>query len=162
MLNEKEKEREKSKEISICTFIGLLRHTQVVIKIITPNSDPEINTILQTQYLRELRVFSEVSHPNILSLYGYTFRPYARVFKIPPGTSALESVYNPDNHGEKFPTGFFYLHSVLCSAGRRSRFSWKIRLRVVICILRALSYLHEGDKETGRSPIAHRYRHNCL
>ena len=162
LLNEKEKEREKSKEISICTFIGLLRHTQVVIKIITPNSDPEINTILQTQYLRELRVFSEVSHPNILSLYGYTFRPYARVFKIPPGTSALESVYNPDNHGEKFPTGFFYLHSVLCSAGRRSRFSWKIRLRVVICILRALSYLHEGDKETGRSPIAHRYRHNCL
>ena len=155
LFNEKEKEREKLKEISICTFTGTLRHTQVVIKIITPNSDPEINTILQTQYLRELRVFSEVSHPNILPLYGYTFRPYARVFKIPPGTSALENVYNPDNHGEKSPTGFFYLYSVLCSPGRRARLGWKIRLRVVICVLRALSYLHEGDKETGRSPIAH-------
>ena len=155
-LNEEEKRREKEKETSICTFTGILRHNLVVIKIVTPNTDIKINTDLQSQYLRELRVLSEVTHPHILPLYGYTFRPYARVFLIPP-RSAMVGGYTSDSNGSKRSScGFIYLYSALCNIERRKRMSWKMRIRIVMCILMALSHLHAGDVEAGRCPIAHR------
>lgn len=148
--------REKERDICICTFVGTIRRYSTLIKIVTPYLNGDVDTVLQSQYLRELQVLSEFSHPNILSLYGYTFRPYARVFRIPPGTPSLEAFYSVDcqNHS---PTGMFFLHTVLSSPERRIRFTWKMRLRVVTCILRALSYLHLGDKEAGRCPVAHKY-----
>jgi hypothetical protein len=155
-LNEEEKRREKEKETSICTFTGILRHNLVVIKIVTPSTDSKINTDLQSQYLRELRVLSEVTHPHILPLYGYTFRPYARVFLIPP-RSAMLGGYTSDSNGSKQSScGFIYLYGALCNIERRKRMSWKMRIRIVMCILMALSHLHAGDVEAGRCPIAHR------
>ena len=157
LLNDEEKRREKEKETSICTFTGILRHNMVVIKIVTPNTDSKINTDLQSQYLRELRVLSEVTHPHILPLYGYTFRPYARVFLIPQRASAT-NVFKSDNQGNKrSQNGFISLYSLLNNIERRKRLSWKMRIRIVMCILMALSYLHAGDVEAGRCPIAHRY-----
>ena len=156
-LNDEEKRREKEKETSICTFTGILRHNLVVIKIVTPSTDSKINTDLQSQYLRELRVLSEVTHPHILPLYGYTFRPYARVFLIPP-RSSVASVFKSDNQGSKRSScGFIYLYSALNNVERRKRLSWKMRIRIVMCILMALSHLHAGDVEAGRCPIAHWY-----
>ena len=161
-LNKEEKRREKEKETSICTFTGILRHNLVVIKIVTPSTDSKINTDLQSQYLRELRVLSEVTHPHILPLYGYTFRPYARVFLIPP-RSAMVGGYTPDSQGSKRSScGFIYLYSALCNIERRKRMSWKMRIRTVMCILMALSHLHAGDVEAGRCPIAHRYVYTCF
>ena len=157
LLNDEEKRREKEKVTSICTFTGILRHNMVVIKIVTPNTDSKINTDLQSQYLRELRVLSEITHPHILPLYGYTFRPYARVFLIPQRASAA-SVFKSDNLGNKrSQNGFLSLYSLLNNIERRKRLSWKMRIRIITCILMALSYLHAGDVEAGRCPIAHRY-----
>ena len=190
LLLEKEKEKEKEKEASVCTFFGTIRSNHVIIKIITQNNDTDINNALQSQFLADLRVLSEVSHPNILPLLGYTFRPCARVFRVPLGMMNMDtdkSIYNNNvdnnsngsnscnnnsnitndnnnsnnNHSTRSDmkqsgsVGFYTLGNLLQDNERRKLFPWKFRIRIIICILRALGYLHLGDRETGRCPIAH-------
>ena len=182
---DREKEKERERESCICTFAGTMKNSAVVIKIITPSKDIDINNALQSQYLADLRVLSEVSHPNILPLLGFTFRPCARVFRIPSGTinankTSYSNVYNHNldnnycnnniNDGSKSnidshctikglqhsgSVGYYTLSHLLQDTEKRKIFPWKMRIRTIICVLRALSYLHEGDSETGRCPIAH-------
>ena len=193
MISNKEKEKEKERESSVCTFFGSIRSNNVIMKIITQNDDTDINNSLQSQFLMDLRVLSEVSHPNILPLLGYTFRPCARVFRIPIGTMNMSfdnSIYNNNvesncnsnnsdgsnscnndrnvicnnknnNHTARTnikqsrSVGYYTLGNLLEDNERRKLFPWKFRIRIIICILRALGYLHLGDSETGRCPIAH-------
>ena len=193
MISDKEKEKEREREASVCTFFGTIRSNNVIMKIITQNNDTDINNSLQSQFLMDLRVLSEVSHSNILPLLGYTFRPCARVFRIPIGTMNMSfdnSTYNNNvdsncnsNNGngsnscyndtnvtydnnnnnhiarsnirQSRSVGYYTLGNLLQDNERRKLFPWKFRIRIIICILRALGYLHLGDSETGRCPIAH-------
>ena len=157
----KELEKEREKELSMCTFVGLLRNNAVVIKIITPNTDSDINSTLQSQYLRELRVLCEVFHPNILPLFGYTFRPCARIYKIPSGIQIHDIYTDPASeigvNGIKNSSsvGYYSLTCLLKNTEKRKKFAWKMRIRVIVCIVRALSYLHIGDCDAGRCSMAH-------
>jgi hypothetical protein len=155
----------KDKIEGLRTLKGKIKDQAVIVKIIIPNSDAKDGTTVShsLQFLRELRVLCELSHPNILPLYGYTFNPLARIFKIPiyPNKTDCQESFTAiqaDDYTDR--SNLLSLYFVLFE--KRQGFTWKKRIRVVICILQALIYLL-GDIDPGRSCIIHRYAwlYNC-
>jgi serine/threonine protein kinase len=135
---------------------GKIKNHVVVVKIIIPNLDTfqDDTTVSHSlEFLRELRVLCELSHPNILPLYGYTFNPLARIFKIPKADcqEPFPAIQKDDNTDK---SNLLSLYFVLFE--KRQGFPWKKRIRVVICVLQALIYLL-GDMDPGRSCVIHRY-----
>jgi hypothetical protein len=134
---------------------GKFNDQAVIVKIIIPTSLQDTTNAHSLEFLRELQVLCELSHPNILPLYGYTFNPLVRIFKLTPSPNKPDShgsfpPIQKDNRKENLISLYFLLFE------KKERFTWKKRIRVAICLLQALIYLW-GDIDSGRRAITHRY-----
>ncbi|CAI9768893.1 unnamed protein product [Fraxinus pennsylvanica] len=99
-------------------YKGLLRHTQVAIKILHPNS---LQGLLEFQ--REVNILSKLRHPNLVTLIGICEEELALVYEYLPSGSLEDRLNCKDN---TFPL------------------SWQTRIRIAVDTCSALTFLHSS------------------
>ncbi|ESQ39212.1 hypothetical protein EUTSA_v10001310mg [Eutrema salsugineum] len=99
-------------------YIGILRHTQVAIKILNPN-----NSQGPVEYQQEVDVLSKMRHPNIITLIGACPEGCSLVYEYLPGGSLEDSLNCKDNSPP---------------------LSWQNRVRIATEICAALVFLHSN------------------
>ncbi|VVA98283.1 unnamed protein product [Arabis nemorensis] len=99
-------------------YIGLLRHTQVAIKMLNPNSSQG-----PLEYQQEVDVLSKMRHPNIITLIGACPEGWSLVYEYLPDGSLEDRLNCKDNSPP---------------------LSWQNRVRIATEICAALVFLHSN------------------
>ncbi|KAG7575062.1 Protein kinase domain [Arabidopsis suecica] len=99
-------------------YIGLLRHTQVAIKMLNPNSSQG-----PVEYQQEVDVLSKMRHPNIITLIGACPEGWSLVYEYLPDGSLEDRLNCKDNSPP---------------------LSWQNRVRIATEICAALVFLHSN------------------
>ncbi|XP_010544728.1 PREDICTED: U-box domain-containing protein 33-like isoform X4 [Tarenaya hassleriana] len=99
-------------------YIGILRHTQVAIKLLNPNSSQG-----PIEYQQEVDVLSKMRHPNIITLIGACPEALSLVYEFLPNGSLEDRLNCKDNSPP---------------------LSWQTRLRIATEICAALIFLHSN------------------
>ncbi|KAL1192133.1 U-box domain-containing protein 33 [Cardamine amara subsp. amara] len=99
-------------------YIGILRHTQVAIKMLNPNSSQG-----PLEYQQEVGVLSKMRHPNIITLIGACPEGWSLVYEYLPDGSLEDRLNCKDNSPP---------------------LSWQNRVRIATEICAALVFLHSN------------------
>ncbi|XP_010523754.1 PREDICTED: U-box domain-containing protein 33 isoform X2 [Tarenaya hassleriana] len=99
-------------------FIGILRHTQVAIKLLNPTSSQG-----PVEYQQEVDVLSKMRHPNIITLIGACPEALSLVYEFLPNGSLEDRLNCKDNSPP---------------------LSWQNRVRIATEICSALMFLHSN------------------
>ncbi|CAH2057774.1 unnamed protein product [Thlaspi arvense] len=99
-------------------YTGILRHTQVAIKMLNPNSSQGA-----VEYQQEVDVLSKMRHPNIITLIGACPEGWSLVYEYLPDGSLEDSLNCKDNSPP---------------------LSWQNRVRIATEICAALVFLHSN------------------
>ncbi|CAN8286201.1 unnamed protein product [Cochlearia groenlandica] len=99
-------------------YIGRLRHTQVAIKMMNPNSSQG-----HIEYQQEVDVLSKMRHPNIITLIGACPEGWSLVYEYLPDGSLEDRLNCKDNSPP---------------------LSWQSRVRIATEICAALVFLHSN------------------
>ncbi|XP_058743983.1 U-box domain-containing protein 33-like isoform X1 [Vicia villosa] len=100
-------------------FKGIIRHTEVAIKILSPDS-----TQGPSEFQQEVKVLSKLRHPNLITLIGVNQESRTLVYEYLPNGS-LEDHLN-------------------CKVKTTSPLSWKTRIRIARELCSALIFLHSN------------------
>ncbi|XP_010508094.1 PREDICTED: U-box domain-containing protein 33 [Camelina sativa] len=99
-------------------YVGILRHTQVAIKMLNPNSSQG-----PVEYQQEVDVLSKMRHPNIITLIGACPEGWSLVYEYLPDGSLEDRINCKDNSPP---------------------LSWQNRVRIATEICAALVFLHSN------------------
>ncbi|KAL0720660.1 hypothetical protein Bca4012_035259 [Brassica carinata] len=99
-------------------YVGILRHTQVAIKMLNPNSSQG-----PVEYQQEVDVLSKMRHPNIITLIGACPEGWSLVYEYLPDGSLEDRLSCKDNSPP---------------------LSWQNRVRIATEICAALVFLHSN------------------
>ncbi|KAI5421792.1 U-box domain-containing protein 33 isoform X2 [Lathyrus oleraceus] len=100
-------------------FKGILRHTEVAIKILSP-----ISTQGPSEFQQEVKVLSKLRHPNLITLIGVNQETKTLVY-------------------EYLPNGSLEDH-LICKDKTTPPLSWKTRIRIATELCSALIFLHSN------------------
>ncbi|CAH8361448.1 unnamed protein product [Eruca vesicaria subsp. sativa] len=103
-------------------YVGLLRHTQVAIKMLNPNSPQG-----PVKYQEEVDVLSKMRHPNIITLIGACPEGWSLVYEYLPDGSLEDRLNCKDNSPP---------------------LSWQNRVRIATEICAALVFLHSNKAQS--------------
>ncbi|KAF8087731.1 hypothetical protein N665_0570s0041 [Sinapis alba] len=103
-------------------YVGILRHTQVAIKMLNPNSSQG-----PVEYQQEVDVLSKMRHPNIITLIGACPEGWSLVYEYLPDGSLEDRLSCKDNSPP---------------------LSWQNRVRIATEICAALIFLHSNRAHT--------------
>ncbi|XP_027334440.1 U-box domain-containing protein 33-like isoform X2 [Abrus precatorius] len=106
-------------------FKGILRHTEVAIKVLNPNSMQGTS-----EFQQEVEILSKLRHPNLITLIGAC-----------PESSTLVYEYLPNGS----------LEDRLCCKDNTQPLSWQTRIRIAAELCSALIFLHSSKPHS----IAH-------
>ncbi|CAK8560813.1 unnamed protein product [Lathyrus sativus] len=100
-------------------FKGILRHTEVAIKILSPNSNQG-----PSEFQQEINVLSKLRHPNLITLIGVNQESRTLIY-------------------EYLPNGSLEDH-LICKDKTTPPLSWKTRIRIATELHSALIFLHSN------------------
>ncbi|WZY91843.1 hypothetical protein YC2023_064172 [Brassica napus] len=103
-------------------YVGVLRHTQVAIKMLNPNSSQG-----PVEYQHEVDVLSKMRHPNIITLIGACPEGWSLVYEYLPDGSLEDRLSCKDNSPP---------------------LSWQNRVRIATEICAALVFLHSNKSHS--------------
>ncbi|KAG2290032.1 hypothetical protein Bca52824_049636 [Brassica carinata] len=103
-------------------YVGILRHTQVAIKMLNPNSSQG-----PVEYQHEVDVLSKMRHPNIITLIGACPEGWSLVYEYLPDGSLEDRLSCKDNSPP---------------------LSWQNRVRIATEICAALVFLHSNKSNS--------------
>lgn len=103
-------------------YVGVLRHTQVAIKMLNPNSSQG-----PVEYQHEVDVLSKMRHPNIITLIGACPEGWSLVYEYLPDGSLEDRLRCKDNSPP---------------------LSWQNRVRIATEICAALVFLHSNKSHS--------------
>ncbi|XP_057454645.1 U-box domain-containing protein 33-like isoform X2 [Lotus japonicus] len=99
-------------------FRGILRHTEVAIKMLNPNS-----TQGPSEFQQEVEVLSKLRHPNLITLIGACPESWTLVYEYLPNGS---------------------LEDRLCCKDNTHALSWQTRINIATELCSALIFLHSS------------------
>ncbi|XP_057980034.1 U-box domain-containing protein 33 isoform X1 [Malania oleifera] len=97
-------------------YQGILRHTQVAIKMLRPNGSQG-----PTEYQQEVEVLSRLRHPNLVTLIGACPEAWALIYEYLPNGSLEDRLHCRDN---------------------TAPLSWQTRIRIAVELCSVLIFLH--------------------
>ncbi|KAJ0258646.1 U-box domain-containing protein 33 [Hirschfeldia incana] len=111
-----------TRKIGGSIYVGVLRHTQVAIKMLNPNSPQG-----PVAYQQEVDVLSKMRHPNIITLIGACPEGWSLVYEYLPDGSLEDRLSCKDNSPP---------------------LSWQNRVRIATEICAALVFLHSNKSHS--------------